>query len=79
MTCPFCGKEMTAGQLRSRGANFFLPKGESAPVLYTESALKKRNAVILPPSIFEIAVKSDDETWPEGFVCYECKKIILEY
>ena len=49
--CPNCGGEIEKGTFRSRGGNFFLPKGEKAPFLYSENSMTKRNAILLPPNL----------------------------
>lgn len=42
MKCPFCGKEMQQGKLRTRGDNYFVPNGCKASMLYTKKKHGKR-------------------------------------
>lgn len=76
MQCPFCGAEMEEGTFRSRGCNFFLPKGKRA-AFYTKRCMEKANAVMLPPSPYKMALSSLQ--WPRAYCCRSCRKIIIEY
>lgn len=74
MRCPSCNTEMEKGKLRSRGGVFFLPDGESLPLLYTENEMQKHHAVCLPPSLFSIKAE-----YPTAYLCRKCSKIIIDY
>ncbi|MGI6029619.1 MAG: PF20097 family protein [Candidatus Heteroscillospira sp.] len=76
MNCPFCGKEMKKGTLCGRGDSYFLPDGQTRPKLWTMAALKKRQAVLLPPESFGAPFC---ENWPEAFWCEECRKMVVDY
>ncbi len=51
--CPYCGRELEQGTFHSRGGNYFLPNGEKTPSFYTEKAMEKRKAILLPPDPFQ--------------------------
>lgn len=51
--CPYCGCELEQGTFHSRGGNYFLPNGEKTPSFYTEKAMEKRKAILLPPDPFQ--------------------------
>ena len=70
--CPYCGNNLEHGSFRSKGGNFFLPKGEKAPFLYSENSMTKRNAILLPPDILY-------GNYPDAYVCRTCKIIIIPY
>ena len=74
MKCPCCRCEMQRGQLRSRGGLFFLPDGSMTPKLYTESEMRKANAVYLPPYMLSLSV-----SYPTAYICRSCSKIVVEY
>jgi hypothetical protein len=76
MFCSKCGKEMKKGTLNGRGDNFFLPEGETSPKLLSNKILKKKNAILLPPSSFGIPFC---EKFPHAFWCDECKLLIVDY
>lgn len=75
MQCPFCRAEMVQGELKSRGSNYFLPKGHKPPKLYTEASMKKVGAFALPPSPFEASLAP---RWPVAYWCEICNKILIE-
>ncbi|MBE5760314.1 MAG: hypothetical protein E7332_09905 [Clostridiales bacterium] len=72
MKCPYCGNDMEKGKLHSHGGVFFLPDGESMPLLYTKNQMEKHRAVSLPPKLNSIAPK-----YPEAAFCRSCRKIII--
>ena len=72
--CPYCGKPLEEGIFRSRGGNYYLPKDESAPFLYSKQAMIKKGAIQLLPDFVSSAPQ-----WPLAYVCRNCKKIILPY
>lgn len=74
MKCPYCGRDMEHGEVRSRGGMFFLPEGESTPKLYTQSEMNKHRAIYLPPYMLDIRAE-----YPTAYVCRACCKIIVEY
>ena len=74
MKCPYCGKEMEKGELRSRGGLFFLPEGEGLPKLYTKREMEKHNAVYLPPYLLDVKAE-----FPTAYLCRDCSKIVIEY
>ena len=73
MNCPFCGREMEEGELRSRGGVFFLPEGEGLPKLYTSREMEKHRAVYLPP--YALRVKAE---YPAARICRQCSKIVVD-
>lgn len=80
MQCPYCGAEMELGTLRSRGCNYFLPAGETAPKLYAKKSMQQKRAVMLPPSPLGLtAPVGDDAYWPQAFLCRNCRRIMLPY
>lgn len=72
--CPYCGNPLEEGTLRSRGGNFYLPKNESVPLLYSKREMTKKRAIHLPPDFLSSAPQ-----WPHAYVCRKCKKIIIPY
>lgn len=74
MNCPYCNQPMEKGQLKSRGGVFFLPEGESLPLLYTEWQMEKHGAVPLPPGVNVLRPE-----YPEAWICRNCRKIQIEY
>ena len=73
--CLYCGGNIEEGTFRSGGGNYFLPKGEKPPSLYSKSAMSKKRAVLLPPEIFSVG----NHQWPAAFLCRNCKIIIIPY
>lgn len=73
MDCPFCGKKMGKGTLRSRGSNFFQPEGAKLPRWYAKKHMEKAGAVPLPPSPYT------GGDWPEAHICQVCRKIVINY
>ena len=57
MKCPFCGKEMQQGKLRTRGDNYFVPNGCKAPMLYTKKAWKTQVQLWSPPTALAQSTK----------------------
>lgn len=78
MKCPYCGREMDDGTLRSRGSSYFLPDGKPPAKIafYTKGYLEKANAVPLPPFPYEVSRETE---WPRACCCRDCRKIILSY
>ena len=74
MKCPYCNSEMEKGELRSKGGVFFLPDGESSPLLYTEREMEKHNAVYLPPYMLSLIPE-----YPTAYICRQCSKIVIDY
>lgn len=72
--CPWCGDTLEAGTIRGRGGNFFLPEGASSPLWYTHASMRKKNAIMFPPSPYPFVFD-----WPSALVCRSCKKIIIPY
>jgi len=72
--CPYCGKPLEEGTFRSRGGNYYLPKDESAPLLYSKQAMSKKGAIPLLPDFL-----SSTPQWPIAYLCRNCKRIILPY
>ena len=68
---------MTKGTLHSRGGNYFLPDGEKRPLAYSEKAMNKRGAGMLPPDF--LAPLSAPLEFPAAYLCPDCRKIIIEY
>jgi hypothetical protein len=64
--CPFCGKEMQQGKLRTRWDNYFVPNGCKAPMLYTKKSMENAGATLVSPdctgAIYE-------ENWQTTFLC----------
>lgn len=69
MKCPFCGKEMQQGKLRTRGDNYFVPNGCKASMLYTKKSMENAGATLVSPdctgAIYE-------ENWQTTFLCIGC-------
>lgn len=76
MLCPNCQTEMKKGTLNGRGDNFFLPEGETCPMLLTNKILEKKHAVLLPPESFGGPFC---QRWPVAFWCSDCKLLIADY
>lgn len=76
MKCPYCNNEMEKGILKSNGSNCFLPDGAKVYGMLTDSSLKKKNAIPLPPSPYGGLFEPVE--WPIAFVCRTCKKVIIE-
>lgn len=74
--CPFCQNPLEPGTFHSRGSNYYLPDGEKLPSLYSEEALKKRNAIALPPSPYSFEIKPKV---PAAFACRHCGYILIPY
>ena len=78
MTCPSCGKEMERGVLYTelgRGL-FFLPPGGKVGFWDTKRSVEQRggNGFDGPPHR-----QGSDRATLHGYVCRDCKKIVLEY
>ena len=76
MVCPWWGREMEQGELHSRGGTYFLPEGEKTPKLYTESSMKKKNAILFPPDVNSLDWHPDV---PVAYVCRQCHKLVIPY
>lgn len=63
MTCPDCGKEMEPGWVYSREVLFWSPKPDKL------WRVPDRESEVL----------SSATEYPVGFICKNCRKIILEY
>ena len=74
-TCPYCGKELERGELRSRGGNYFLPECEVPPSLHSKKEMDKRRAVMLPPDPLAFGMPK----WPNANLCRNCKLILIPY
>lgn len=76
MKCPFCGKEMQQGKLRTRVDNYFVPNGCKVPMLYTKKSMENAGATLVSPdctgAIYE-------ENWQTTFLCIGCRKIIADF
>ncbi len=72
--CPYCGNPLEEGTLRSRGGNFFLPKYESVPRLYSKRKMKEKKAIHLPPDFLALSPQ-----WPHAYVCRNCQIMIIPY
>jgi len=79
MDCPYCNRKLTEGSLRSRGCNYFLPLGENVPLVFSEKALLKKNAIPLPPDPYSTELFMSELDYPKAFACSNCRKIIIEY
>ncbi len=75
MKYPYCMEEMEKGKVKSRGGVYFLPDGESDPMLYTEKEFEKHNAVGLPP--YANALR--ETGYPVAYSCRKCKKILIDF
>ena len=75
MQCPFCGAEMVEGELRSRGSNYFLPKGQKTPKLYTKASMEKVGAIMLPPDPLEVSLHPQ---CPIAYWCEGCRKLVID-
>ncbi len=73
MKCPYCGKEMEKGTIRSRGGVYFLPDGETMPKLYSEREMSKHRAISLPPYLLQTIPE-----FPTAYACRECAKMIVD-
>lgn len=74
MQCPYCGQEMSEGEIIGSGqsALIWLPSGAKFPPLVTRQGIEKRGGVWLSGREF---VRSATSAWR----CPSCKKLILEY
>lgn len=57
MKCPFCGKEMQQGKLRTRGDNYFVPNGCKVPMLYTKKSMENAGATLVSPTALARSTK----------------------
>ena len=76
MKCPFCGKEMQQGKLRTRGDNYFVPNGCKVPVLYTKGSIEKAGAILVSPDCNSAIY---EENWQTAFLCSGCRKVIADF
>lgn len=74
MKCPYCNGELERGELKSRGGLFFLPDGESMPMLYTDRQMEKHRAIPLLTNVTSLTSEGQ-----AACVCRECRKIIIDY
>lgn len=79
MTCPYCGKEMEKGTLRSGGGNYFLPDGKKPSWMRfpTIGYIERTRSIALPPDPWDMDLFANE--WPVAYCCRDCKKIIIEY
>ena len=77
MTCPYCQNEMETGTFMSNGGNYFLPDGMKRPAFYTEAAMKRANAVLLPPNPYSTNPIAEER--PRAVCCRECRIIMIGY
>ena len=63
MNCPECGKEMESGWVYSRGVLFWSSKPDKIWKI---------------PEKKSVALSSVAE-YPAGYICKDCRKVILEY
>ena len=76
MNCPVCGKEMERGILytdSSRGL-YFLPPGGKVGFWETKRSVEQRGGIVL-----DGPHHMNDRATVHGYVCRDCKKIVLEY
>lgn len=76
MNCPFCGKEMEQGEIRScqGGMIYWQPvKEEINRMRYTKSSIIKHDGVVLCGSQNNL---TDSK---EAYICEECRKFIMSY
>lgn len=75
MKCPFCGKEMQQGKLRTRRDNYFVPNCCKVLILYAKN-MENAGATLVSPdctgAIYE-------ENWQTTFLCIGCRKIIADF
>lgn len=76
MKCPFCGKEMRQGKLRTRGDNYFIPNGCITPTIYTKKSMDKAGAILISSDVFSASYKSN---WQTAFLCENCLKAIIDF
>lgn len=76
MKCPFCGKEMQQGKLRTRGDNYFVLNGCKAPMLYTKKSMENAGATLVSPGCTGAIYK---ENWQTTFLCIGCRKTIADF
>ena len=76
MRCPFCGKEMQQGKLRTRGENYFIPNGNKTPMLYTKKSMDKAGAILVSP---DCVCANHEVNWQTAFLCEECRKFIADF
>ena len=74
--CPRCGGPMEAGKLRSRGMNFYLPEGQTAPAWFARKQMLKKRCIILPPDPLDTKLPPQ---WPAAYVCRSCKFLLIPY
>ena len=79
--CPWCGRSLEPGTLRSNGSNYFLPDSKShyKRILrfYTPSFIEKTNSIALPPDPY--GGLFDKIVWPKAYACRNCQKIVISY
>lgn len=59
----------------SRGGNYFLPLDAQKTHAYTQAAMEKRGAILLPPHFFSAPPVKN----PAALACRTCEKIIISY
>ena len=74
MKCPYCNGEMDEGEVRSKGYTYFLPTGETEPILHTKREMEKRNAVYIRTNKTSIYAE-----YPNANICRQCSKIVIDY
>lgn len=74
MKCPYFNNEMDEGEVRSKGRMYFLPTGETEPILYTEKEMEKRKAVYIHTNKESIWAE-----YPNAHICRQCSKIVIDY
>ena len=67
---------MQQGKLRTRGENYFIPKGNKTPMLYTKKGMDKAGAILVSP---DCVSANYEENWQTAFLCKECRKIIVGF
>ena len=76
MKCPFCGKDMQQGKLRTRGDNYFVPDGCKTPMVYTKKGMDKAGATLVSPDVLSA---NYEVNWQTAFLCKECRKVIADF
>ena len=82
MKCPYCGEEMEKGTIYGRkdaGLPWY-PENEKAPAWISESAVAKRNGLLLgKDGIFPQSTLSLKNAKLETHICRKCRKGIISY
>ena len=75
MNCPYCGKEMTLGDICARGGAgmYWMPQEQKLRFLVSNKVIEKHNGIVL------VDVNTIGGVTKTAYVCASCKKMVIDF